>query len=721
MTTFDNQLLLHLRLDALPGGKIADSSSHARHGTVTGTPLVVPDEQFGSSIRFAGKDFVEIAEVTPLAKGANPVHSIAGWVRLDAYPAKRAWILAMGQPAAGAHHWLINPDGRTQLGVWDGGQAAPQLPLGSWVHVTTTFDGKALRVYLDGKQWDKAIPAVFNYTSWQFGVAAPRLPELGYAGRQAAVRVYERVLSIEDIRQVIEEDRSAMAAFRRSHPLAFSLHDMDEQPVLAIVDDPKGNTMRLEVTNTASQTVVLAPVDPATKSHLELRFRPGTLPADWVGKVTVETQDASWASRVAPTTDGTVAFAMACKEQREIKPGETVTFTLRDIGADGRGGTRGTRVQLRYAEMSYPDEPSSLHGRRTQHLSIVNRRGQQHIPLQAGFVGFNTILSDGRTASSLRLRIANVAKLPIPITPSGKDAESAFVLSFDTTPAQWALNTAQNLKSISVTANGWVAETPTEQGKRLTWRLTTPTQIALAPGADILVDLGGLIGRPPSGHTQLYVHYENIPGYWDGHLAVTIEKGPLVCRDMPVTGGVEGRVGIGRIDPDGMLDVARGTAPGGTALFRGTQRISHFNYSTDEHTYLRGGKTASNVYLNDSGGNVAIGSTDPQGHKLLVNGPAKVLGLRINSNHIFNRVQAGHFHAGSHTGGVKEVRIDFPERFGSLPQAVVTARSEGYYEDTYAITVKYIDATHFKVNIMRLDAMKAGWQQNLRLDWIAWE
>ena len=82
------------------------------------------------------------------------------------------------------------------------------------------------------------------------------------------------------------------------------------------------------------------------------------------------------------------------------------------------------------------------------------------------------------------------------------------------------------------------------------------------------------------------------------------------------------RVGIGAALPDATLDVSRGDAPGGTALFRGSSRISHFNHSTDEHTYIRGGKAGSNVYLNDDAGNVAIGGTDPQGNKLFVNSKA---------------------------------------------------------------------------------------------------
>lgn len=73
-----------------------------------------------------------------------------------------------------------------------------------------------------------------------------------------------------------------------------------------------------------------------------------------------------------------------------------------------------------------------------------------------------------------------------------------------------------------------------------------------------------------------------------------------------------GEVGIGQSNPRGTLDVARGTAAHGTAVFRGTNHASHFNYSTSENTYIRGGKSGSSVLLNDTGGNVGVGLGDPR-------------------------------------------------------------------------------------------------------------
>ena len=74
-----------------------------------------------------------------------------------------------------------------------------------------------------------------------------------------------------------------------------------------------------------------------------------------------------------------------------------------------------------------------------------------------------------------------------------------------------------------------------------------------------------------------------------------------------------GNVGIGILSPTATLDAMRGTAGGGTAQFRGTNNVSHFNFGTNEDTYIRGGKSGANVILNDfaGAGNVGIGTASP--------------------------------------------------------------------------------------------------------------
>ncbi|CAN5786849.1 hypothetical protein BH11BAC4_BH11BAC4_11800 [soil metagenome] len=67
-------------------------------------------------------------------------------------------------------------------------------------------------------------------------------------------------------------------------------------------------------------------------------------------------------------------------------------------------------------------------------------------------------------------------------------------------------------------------------------------------------------------------------------------------------------VGIGTLSPNASLSVTRGNGTDGTAAFFGTTNASHFNYSSSEDTYIRGGKNTSKLFLNDYGGQVSIGT-----------------------------------------------------------------------------------------------------------------
>ncbi len=83
-----------------------------------------------------------------------------------------------------------------------------------------------------------------------------------------------------------------------------------------------------------------------------------------------------------------------------------------------------------------------------------------------------------------------------------------------------------------------------------------------------------------------------------------------------------GRIGIGTINPNAQLSVARGSGVDGTAAFFGTTHVSHFNYSTAENTYIRGGKDNALIIIGDATGQrIGIGSsTVANGFTLSVSG-----------------------------------------------------------------------------------------------------
>ncbi len=90
-----------------------------------------------------------------------------------------------------------------------------------------------------------------------------------------------------------------------------------------------------------------------------------------------------------------------------------------------------------------------------------------------------------------------------------------------------------------------------------------------------------------------------------------------------------GRLAVGHGNPGATVDAIRGTGNDGTAVFRGTNYNSHFNYSTGENTFIRGGKPGAHIFLNDNsslghlyigGGSnvVAINTTNVAGAGTLV-------------------------------------------------------------------------------------------------------
>ena len=101
---------------------------------------------------------------------------------------------------------------------------------------------------------------------------------------------------------------------------------------------------------------------------------------------------------------------------------------------------------------------------------------------------------------------------------------------------------------------------------------------------------------------------------------------------------VGGNVGISNnyaFSPNASLAVERGSGVDGTAAFFGTSNVSHFNYSTAEDTYLRGGKVSSKLILNDYGGQVTVGTNIPGNAQLNIASHrtgTNANGLSINQN-----------------------------------------------------------------------------------------
>ena len=607
MSELDDALVIHLALDELQTPKSFDTDiSKSNNGAIHGDPQLVADDTFGSSISFDGID--DYIDFPPDALPRGNEISISFWAKGgENLPAQTSIIGAgtnSGDRILNIH--LPWDDGNVffDCGFADGAydrivQIAQKSDFsGKWTHWTFTKNAVSgeMKIFLNGKIWlsdtgkNKPVPAAefLSLGSYQ-GVR-------NYPGQIAHFRVYSRALSEKEIKQIMNEDLTAAAVFGKTHPLGFNLFDDDEQQVLYITDNQHGHNLHLEIHNTSRYSIILVQSNSIgataseTDNYFELRFRPGTLLAAALDKITLDKvylnenllDKNQWSINFKKQTDGTVSIYFLAVDLQKVfilDPDSRLKFTLQNIQADGRGGARGTRVELKYRNLVYvDDQKTSINGTGIQHLSIVNQRGKKNIPLHAGFIGSNMILNNGESENEVILRITNADREnSIPLSRDN-EALSKFIISFDVQGEnenkEWALMKASEMKAEVFVKfsnkDDWkpLTEESGKQAESPEWIIKSKDLNQLNPGEFIQVKINNVKSSLSSGQTNLYVRYENIPGYWDGQFITTLEKSSLVQRD--------NLIGIGTGSPAGRLSISEDTGTvAGTST--GTLVIDHEN------------------------------------------------------------------------------------------------------------------------------------------------
>lgn len=188
-----------------------------------------------------------------------------------------------------------------------------------------------------------------------------------------------------------------------------SLQDEDGQNILSIDDGALRQSLRIEIVNTSGKNIEFQPIGEQLSLdnyHFIISFRPGTLrlSQDEDKTITLKEKDEGWQMQ---QQDNSFYLLLNSSETRVIENGEKITLTLENIGAAPQGGSRGTRVEIKYNQLQYQESNETISGNRLQYLNIVNQRGKKQIPLYVGFLGSNTILNDG-TENELTLTIQSL-------------------------------------------------------------------------------------------------------------------------------------------------------------------------------------------------------------------------------------------------------------------------------------------------------------------------
>ena len=612
-----SNLQLHLKLDKIVAGKFIDHSDYEHKTTIQGTVTVVDDDEFTHVASFAGVNpSIRLPEVGKLLEEKS--FTLETWVKIPTNaPSTLLPILTTedSDPNKGLAIGLINRD-RTHPGFHPFiGNPNPQtatddsLHADQWYHLAFVYD------YGANASGTNAIQKIFvngHLASSSNHPAFEGVGELKIGGGNpdnhlllSNVRVYSGALSESEIKHDMYQDRPHFA-FQEMYPLDFSLRDPDKQEALYLLDEGKDLVYTLEIRNTSKEVIHLKKREAkAGFYHFALRFRPGVLAADRKNsnsiKITESNQD-NWdidysSTATRDSQHDTLYFSWKRKgAAKSLSPNERLDITLENLRVDVTGGSRGTRIELLTDNLYFHSEGNEkIQIVRENHINIISYRGQKNIPLHVGFIGSNTVINNNEE-NSLTLRITNLLKnksIEFSADPPSQISISFDVDSMGNENEEFALGGLDEVRAISIThPAGWEGDLGEEEIP--IWTFQPQESIDLGAEQHITFAISKIITRYPTGQTNLKVSYQNIPGYWDGHFVVPIEKQPLIMR--------KDRVGIGTNRPATELEVV-GTVKANEVITNSIH--SFFAYDASKSKKLRASQGQENSQF---GYSVAISS-----------------------------------------------------------------------------------------------------------------
>ncbi|MEM9686179.1 MAG: LamG-like jellyroll fold domain-containing protein [Bacteroidota bacterium] len=702
--------ILHFKLDAITNNdQITDLSGNGYDGTIQGGVTEVNDDTFGTCLEFNGTDGAIVLDdtvVTPVL--VQNSFTVTAWIYLDNTSGDNT---ILGSLANGVNNnciHLVIRNGKPHFGFHGNDTQHPtELNTGQWYHISWIYDYDAANntgsqiMYINGADLHEGTGKVPLQGSPQLHIGRWAANGNFFDGMLYGFRIYNTALTRAGIQNIIHEDRGWTIS-RTAHPIDFDLYDKDTQNVLYI-EDTSDQLLTLHIENEAAETIQLTDLTANdvsdSKDHFALRFRPGTLSSTSLeappNGIQLATDTAlSW-EMTAPQTDTSgmdVIYLKSTAADFSLNPGDRQTLVFNNVGADGDQGARGTRVELLYTNMHYSGGTETVTGNREIHMSVINHRGKQNLPLHVGFVGDNGVLNDGATQNALTLRFSNTLvhntlNTDIASLTFSHDADetkrSKIILSFDagTATDEWALATEAQIRNITVgPLTGWTIIAPV-QGESPEWILYPDTEDQVLYGRyapdpnnanaflpeyfDLVID--DIVSGFPTGHTHLHIRYENIPGYWDGQLKVAIEKRPLVYYEdvngnynvgigTSITSDTSEKLNVaGSVKVSGQIVPSTGNGPDSGIVFPadpggGSGDVASIKYYavTGEQTVLElsvDNESTDHIALMPSG-NVGIGTNDP-GEQLEVNGNIYCTGnismdsFSVNGNCFFGDTGTG--------------------------------------------------------------------------------
>jgi len=244
--TTSNDVLIYLKLDSIlksdNQATVPDSSGNDNAAIVHGSPKLVPDEMFGSCLRFNhSKDkAVDYLELPAASKIFGRGWTFSIWMYLEKMPEtddvfSLVWAALSTNNTYGVG---INSDRYLVLDMDDQKVAsADQVKLNSWVHVAIAVqaDGQA-SLWLDGQNIEGTVQVADENAAHKVTIGGyeDTYPSDLFQGKMANIRIYNRALATQEIQQQRSQDLWPSLGFQESSPLDFKLWDEQQKGAIYV-------------------------------------------------------------------------------------------------------------------------------------------------------------------------------------------------------------------------------------------------------------------------------------------------------------------------------------------------------------------------------------------------------------------------------------------------------------------------------------------------------
>jgi hypothetical protein len=210
------------------GGDVHDSSPYQNHGAfeIAGGP-VWTEGRFGFGLSCDGDDDMIVVPGNSSLQLTNGM-TIAVWVRPAVTPTGWQHVVAKQNGATIAYYLAANSSLNTPFsgfniaGEWRSAGGGNQLAAGVWTHLTSTYDGSTLRLYVNGQSIQSLVFNLPLETSGDPLHIGGNLFGENFAGAIDELRIYNVALDPSQVSAIVEEPVADPA--NAADPNAWSLY-----------------------------------------------------------------------------------------------------------------------------------------------------------------------------------------------------------------------------------------------------------------------------------------------------------------------------------------------------------------------------------------------------------------------------------------------------------------------------------------------------------------